>query len=83
MKRSNYSRLYFPKRQFSRTVEELMGMKPITMNGRCGTRGLDDLKKLCGGVSNLRAVCELLKHHAPAASAISSKDYIKRLRVTV
>ena len=58
-------------------------MKSVTMHIRRGRKGLDDLKNLSGGVSDLRAVCELLEHGTAAASAVSSKDYIKRLRITV
>ena len=60
-----------------------MEMKSVTMNSRRSRRGLDDLKKLSGRVSDLRAVFGLLEHGTAAASIVSSKDYIKRLRITI
>ena len=81
MKRSNYGGLECPKFSLSRVVEESVRMKPITMDGTCGRRRFDDLQEFRSGVSNLRAVSELLEHCSSAASTIGREHYIKRLSV--
>ena len=49
-----------------------MGMKSVTMNSKRSRRGVDDLKKLSGRVSDLREVFGLLEHGTAAASAVNT-----------